>query len=125
MKNPVLAWVFDLLSDREDPDEPQFDPVHLGGTVVVTLAAIGCLFWLLWTLLVFEGGIFLKIYALGRLAAGASLKDLGWEGYPYAMGDLEGILGNFAAFSLCIAVVAALRRLYLQAARKRPGLAAK
>lgn len=118
--NPsVLARVYDLFSDKEDPDEPHFDPVHLGGAVIITLAAIGCLYWLLWTLLVYEGGIFLKIYALGRLLlTSATLKDLGYEGYPYAMGDFEGIVGNFGALIVSIIVVVALRRLFLQAARK-------
>lgn len=117
--NPALAWLYDILSDEDDPNEPHFDPVHLGGAVIITLTAIGCVYWLLWTLLVYEGGIFLKIYALGRLASGTALKDIGYEGYPYAMGDLEGIIGNFGALIISIAVAAALRRLYLQAARKR------
>lgn len=117
--NPVVAWFEYFLSDKEDPDEPHFDPVHLGGAIIITLAALGCLYWLVWTLLVYEGGLFMKLYALGRLAAGASLKDLGWEGYPYAMGDLEGILGNFGALILSIVVVVACRRLYHQAASKK------
>jgi len=116
---PLSDWATYFLSDREDPDEPHFDPVHLGGAIVVTLTAIGCLYWLLWTLLVYEGGIFLKLYALARLASGTSLRDLGWEGYPYAMGEFEGAFGNCLALAFCVVLVAAVRRLYLQAARKR------
>jgi hypothetical protein len=117
--NPALAWIYDLFSDEDDLNEPHFDPVHLGGAVIITLAVIGCLYWLLWTLLVYEGGIFLKIYALSRLAfTSATLKDLGYEGYPYAMGDLEGILGNFGALIISVIVVVALRRLYQRAASK-------
>ena len=41
----------------EDPisDEPIYDPVHVGGVVVLSLAGLGILFWLLWSLLVCEG----------------------------------------------------------------------
>jgi hypothetical protein len=118
--NPALGWINDLLADEDDPTEPHYDPVHLGGAVVITLTAIGCLYWLLWTLLVYEGGIFLKVYALGRLAfTSATLKDLGYEGYPYAMGDLKGILGNFGSLIISVILVIALRRLFLQAAHKR------
>ena len=119
LSRPLSDWVTYFLSDREDPDEPHFDPVHLGGSIVVTLTALGCVYWLLWTLLVYEGGIILKLYALARLASGTSLRDLGWEGYPYAMGDFEGVFGNFLALVFCIVLAAAIRRLYLLAARKR------
>lgn len=115
----LLNWADRILSEEDDPDEPHFDPVHLGGAVVVTLTAIGCLYWLLWTLLVYEGGIFLKLYALARLAGGTPLKQLGWEGWPYAMGDFDGIVGNFVALALCAVVFVAVRRLYADAAGKK------
>jgi hypothetical protein len=115
----ALTWIYDLISDDENPEEPHFDPVHLGGAVIITLTAIGCLYWLLWTLLVYEGGIFLKLYALTRLVfTSANLKDLGYEGYPYAMGEFAGIFGNFCALIISIVVVVAIRNLYLQAGRK-------
>lgn len=107
----------DLFSDEEDPNEPVYDPVHVGGVIVVTLAAMGCLYWLLWTLLVYEGGIFLKLYALGQiLFTPKALRDLGYEGYPYALGAFEGTIGNLGALLLCVVVAAALNRLYRRAA---------
>ncbi|MBI5200846.1 MAG: hypothetical protein HY925_04585 [Elusimicrobia bacterium] len=106
-------FVLDLFAE-DDPKEPGYDPVHLGATVVITLAALGCVYWLLWTLLVFEGGIFLKARALLKLAGGASLKDLGWEG-SYAQGELEGWFGNVAALAFSVVIAGSLRRLYLHA----------
>jgi cytosine/adenosine deaminase-related metal-dependent hydrolase len=48
----ALAEAFDA---EDDPRESHFDPVHLGAVLVVSLVAIGALYWLLWTLLVYEG----------------------------------------------------------------------
>ncbi len=101
---------------QEDPREPIYDPVHLGAAVAITMAALGCLYWLLWTLLVYEGGIFLKIRALARLLfTPTTLKDLGYEGMPYAMGAFEGWVGNVGALVFAIAFVWALRNLYRRA----------
>lgn len=52
----------DLLEDRDDPDEPVYDPVDFGAMLLATMTAIGALYWLLWTLFVYEG-------RLGNLAA--------------------------------------------------------
>lgn len=101
--------------------EPHFDPVHLGGTLVATLAAIGILYWLLWTLLVYEGGIFMKLYALGLWLFGRkNLRELGYEGYPYALGAFEGWIGNLTALALCALAGMALYRLYAKAAAHKP-----
>ncbi len=103
------------LFDEDDPKEPGYDPVHLGASVVVTLAALGCVYWLLWTLLVYEGGLFLKIGALAKLLfTSATLKDLGYEG-SYAQGDFEGWFGNVVALVFASVLVSGLRRLYLHA----------
>lgn len=109
-------WVF------EDADEPGFDPVHLGGVLIVNLAAVGGLYWLLWTLLVFEGGLFVKISAAASLIfTSKALKDFGYEGTPYAMGAFEGWTGNLAALILTLTIIAALYRTYWDAARRNGG----
>ncbi|MBI4425223.1 MAG: hypothetical protein HY554_15940 [Elusimicrobia bacterium] len=110
-------WLLALFED-DPPSEPGYDPVHLGTAIVATLAALGCLYWLLWTLLVYEGGIFLKVQALGRLAGGATLRELGYEG-SYALGAFEGWFGNLAALAFTIGIALALRRLYREAASRR------
>ena len=111
-----LAFLEDLFSEDDDPREPGFDPIQLGGAVVITLAAMGALYWLLWTLLVYEGGIFMKLRALALLAfTKTRLSDLGYEAAPYAMGPFEGWLGNLVALALSAQVVRSIARLY-----KRP-----
>lgn len=113
----VKEWVAELFSEEEDPREPVYDPVHLGAAVLLTMTAIGCLYWLLWTLLVYEGGIFLKAAALARLVfTSATLQDLGYEG-SWALGAFEGWFGNVAALVFTIAIVVALQRLYREAGR--------
>ncbi|MDD5655929.1 MAG: hypothetical protein PHF00_01575 [Elusimicrobia bacterium] len=101
--------LLELFSDREDPEEPCYDPVHLGALAVGCLAVIGLLYWLLWTLLVYERGIFSKLGFAAAAARGRSLPEdafLGW-------------FGNAAALALCVLVVAALWRAYRAAERRR------
>ena len=113
----ALRFFNDLFGD-DDPEEAFYDPVHLGAAVIVTMAVIGCLYWLLWTLLVYEGGLFLKLRALSQLLfTSKTLKGLGCEG-SHAMGAFEGVFGNLTALLLSLAALAALHRLYHEGARK-------
>jgi hypothetical protein len=104
-----FLWLADFLSDDESPDEPHYDPVHLGATVVVTIFAIAALFWLLWCLLVFGGGIEAKIIPVLQVAARAkTLADFGYVGYPYEMGVFEGWPTNLIALLILLALIAAV-----------------
>jgi hypothetical protein len=49
-------WVA-LFEDKDDPAEPHYDPVHLAAVLVASQVVIGALYWLLWTVFVYEGGI--------------------------------------------------------------------
>lgn len=89
------GWL-DLFAE-EDPAAPRYDPVQLGAVLVGCQAALGALYWLLWTLLVYEGGLASKLRALSAGAKG-----------PEAF---EGWLANLAALLLLAAAFAALRRL--------------
>ncbi|MBI4677110.1 MAG: hypothetical protein HY748_05965 [Elusimicrobia bacterium] len=112
-----LGW---FLSD-DDPLEPRYDPAHLAGTLIVCMAAAGGLYWLLWTLLVFEGGIFPKIAAASAvLLTGKTLRDYGYEGRPEAMGVFDGWTSNVAALLLSLLLLVALMRLYRAGAKPRP-----
>ncbi len=116
----IWAGLLDLFTDDDDPREPFFDPVHLGAVCIVCLTVIGALYWLLWTLLVYEGGLAPKVRAaLEVLLTRRTLKDLGCEGTPYAMGVFEGWVGNLAALLLAAAALWALLHLYRTAARAR------
>jgi hypothetical protein len=103
----------------EDEAGPQYDPVHVATVLIVTLASFGALYWMLWTLLVYEGGLFLKVRALLSVAfTGKTLKDFGYEGTPFAQGAFAGWFGNLAALAVCAAALAALIRLYRDGARR-------
>ena len=125
MKRKISAavdWLEGLLDPEENPDEPFFDPVHLAAVLIVWLVSIGCLYWLLWTLLVYEGGLLVKARAIASVAfSGKTLKDYGYEASPYAMGVFEGWVGNVAALILTSVVIGALYRLYQEAARRSAG----
>jgi len=118
MKLP--PWAERALSffDRDDPSEPAFDPVHLGAAFLITLAAAGVLWWLLWTLLVYEGGLFSKVLPALRVAfTSKTLQDFGYRG-SWDRGIFEGWPGNLGALALCLLVLFALRSLYLGLSRR-------
>lgn len=97
----MKAWkAFTALFEDDDPAEPRYDPVHLAGVLVGAQVAAGALFWLLWTLLVFEGGIALK---LGVLLRG-----------PRTPESLEGLWGNLAALAAAAGLLVALHRAYFR-----------
>lgn len=113
----ALIWLEWLFDDADDPAEPVYDPVELGGTVLAALTTMGLLYWLLWTLLVFEGGFFRKIVpSLSVLFTAKTLQDYGYEG-PWNRGLFEGWLGNSIAFVLTVLVFLALTDLYRRRAR--------
>ena len=82
------SWV--ELFAEENLDEPRFDPIHLAAVLVAAQAAIGVLFWLLWTAMVYEGGF----------------------------GTGEGWRGNLLALALLAVIVESLRRADRRHARK-------
>jgi hypothetical protein len=102
-----------FFADEDDADEPFFDPVQLGGVCIFCLVVIGALYWLLWTLLVFEGGLPDKLRAAWAvLFTPRTLKDFGYERAPYAMGAFEGWFGNLTALGFCGLGLWALLHLY-------------
>jgi hypothetical protein len=105
-----MKRLLDFFEEADDPDEPVYDPVHLGAAILTTLTAIGALYWLFWSLLVFEGGL------PGKAAAAASVLFT-----DKTMSDFEGafagLAGNLGALVLTAALVAALFRAYRDAER--------
>lgn len=108
--------------DAEDsPDEPRYDPVHLGAALILSLTAIGALYWLLWTLLVYEGGLLAKLGPAVQVAL--RLKTAAAFGYrgPWDRGVFEGWAGNVGALALTSLTLAAVHRLYREADRRSRG----
>ena len=105
MKGVWKRWV-DLFEEHDDPAEPHYDPVHLAVVVVACIVVIGALFWLLWTLFVYEGGLPLKIGALLT------------PGKPAHRVTSEGWRANAAALAICGYVVYLLRKADRRAAKR-------
>lgn len=105
----ILNEISDFFDDTENPEEPGYDPVHVGAMIVLTIFSLSILFWLLWALLVFGGGIqakalpFLKLIFAHKTAA-----DFGYVGYPYEMGVFEGWPTNVAALVFCMIFIIAI-----------------
>jgi hypothetical protein len=98
-----------FLSDEEDPGEPVYDPVHVGAMIVIVLFSMTVLFWLLWALLVFGGGIQAKILpSLQLVFTAKTAGQFGYIGSPYAMGVFEGWQTNVAALVLFLAATGAI-----------------
>lgn len=88
---PLKLWKSWLeLFEEEGPEVPRYDPIHLAVVLVACQAAVGILFWLLWTAMVYEGGF----------------------------GAGEGKLGNLLALLIIAGIVEALRRADRSHARK-------
>lgn len=104
--NAWKRWVA-LFEDKDDPAEPHYDPVHLAAVLVACLVAIGALFWLLWTLLVYEGGLPLKLVTLLT------------PGKPAHRVTMEGWQANLAALILTAYVVLLLRKADRGPSRRR------
>jgi len=105
----LLVFVEDLLAGEGDPQDVIYDPTHVAGLVVSCVVAMGLIYWLLWSFMVCEGGIFIKAGALGQvLLTSKTLADFGYEGYPYQMGLFEGWIVNVVGFTLFVVVVVSL-----------------
>ena len=107
MKN-IFIEIKEFFSDKEDPSELHYDPVHVGAMILFVLFVNTVLFWLLWALLVFGGGLQSKIIpALQVLLTKKTAADFGYVGYPYEMGVFEGWITNVIAFVMLIAAIIA------------------
>lgn len=111
-------WV-GLFEDADDAREPRFDPVHIATALVAVQVVIGALYWLLWTLFVYEGGLPAKVGPFLSVVIGARrLKDYGWLGAPDHQGLFEGWLANVVALLLCGLVVTLLFKADRRAAKR-------
>ena len=106
MMQKIKAEILQFFKDEENLDPPIYDPKHIGATIVIVIFSMGALFWLLWTLLVFEGGIFVKVVpALKVLFTDKKLEDFGWVGYPFELGIFEGFIANIIALIITFLLV--------------------
>lgn len=105
MSSAWKRWT-DLFEEREGPHVPHYDPVHLAVVLVACMVCAGALFWLLWTLLVYEGGLFVKLAAL--VAPDPNDHRVTFEGWQ----------ANLAALAICGYVVFLLSKADRRAAQR-------
>ncbi len=107
----VWKAVFSLWEDDPSESPIVYDPVHVSAVIVFCLAAVGVLFWVLWVLMVFEGGLFTKIGPFLQVVfTSKTWSDFGYEGYPYALGIFEGWIINLAALAVVLILFVAVHR---------------
>ena len=100
----MRAWrAFTELFEDDREGEPHFDPIHLAGVLIAVQVVAGALFWLLWTLLVFEGGIAASVGGLLRGATGPDAR--------------RGLWGHLSAFAITVTVLTALHRAFFRGRR--------
>jgi hypothetical protein len=105
--------VEDLFDLTERPDEPVYEPLHVGTVLVCSLAAIAALYWLLWALLVRGGGLFRKVGpVLDVVFTSRTLADYGYAGFPHTMGVFDGWIANVVALAVTVLLVVALWTLF-------------
>ncbi|MFH1379878.1 MAG: hypothetical protein ABII23_06330 [bacterium] len=115
MKLKAVLHKINLFLSEQDvhPDDPVYDPAHIAVMIAAVIMGIAVLFWLLWALMVCEGGIFTKIIPfLKVVCTSKTLQDFGYEGYPYEPGIFEGWIVNSAALILCILLMIGIYRIF-------------
>ena len=99
--------------DAIKPDEPAYDPVHVAAMIVLVLVGMAVLFWLLWALMVCEGGVFIKIIPFIQVVfTKKTLQDFGYEGYPYELGIFEGWIVNLSALIILIGLIIGIHTIF-------------
>jgi hypothetical protein len=119
--SPAAVWKrwVALFEEDEGPEIPHYDPVHLATVLIACLVAIGVLFWLLWTLLVYDGGLPAKVGPFFAVVLRLrTLASCGWLGTPDRQGLFEGWLANSAALAVSTLVVALLYKADRRHARR-------
>ena len=78
-------------------DEEEYDPANVGIMIVLVIFCISILFWLFWSLMVYRGGLFEKIFPfISVIFTKKRLLDYGFEGW-HEQGVFEGWIVNTAA----------------------------
>ena len=67
---PIWKRWANLFEDKDDPADPHYDPIHLAMVLIACQVVIGALYWLLWTLFVYEGGIAARLSLANVVALG-------------------------------------------------------
>ena len=100
-KRNIFLRMWDIISgifqEEDANDDAGYDPAHVGAMVVIVIFVIAILFWSLWSLLVFKGGLFEKIAPFFQLVfTKKTLVDFGYEGW-HDQGIFNGWVTNLVS----------------------------
>lgn len=110
----IIKRIVDFLGDQDvNPDDPVYDPVHVGAMIVLVVMSVSIIFWLLWALVVCEGGLFTKIIPLVQVVfTSKTVQDFGYKGYPYELGIFEGWIVNGASLVILILLLIGIHSIF-------------
>lgn len=120
MIHKLKQHVSGLLAD-DQPEDEIYDPVQVAVVLVSCMVGLGALYWMLWAVLVCEGGLVAKIGpALQVLFTGRTLMDFGYQGHPYQLGLFEGWIVNVGGLAACLLTLVAAWFFYGRISRQFP-----
>lgn len=103
---------------EDQPGETGYDPVHIAGMIVLTLFGITIFFWLFWSLLVYEGGLFEKIVpVISVIFTGKTFLDYGYYGL-FDAGVFEGWITNITSLLFLFFFIFLASRTYKKLIKK-------
>ncbi len=101
------------MPNGSDTDEGLYGPAQVAAVVVGCFSTVGILYWMLWSLLVCEGGLFSKVIPFLQVVfTTKTLADFGYQGYPYQLGIFEGWIVNVSALFITLATIIGLWHFY-------------
>ncbi|RLD17276.1 MAG: hypothetical protein DRI36_04195 [Caldiserica bacterium] len=94
----ILKEIWKIVVDIfEEEEEVEYDPVHIGGMIILTIFFMAIIYWDLWALIVYKGGIFKKIIPFFSIIfTSKTLKDYGYS-FFWDAGVFDGWLTNLIA----------------------------
>lgn len=80
------------MEEHKNGEQVGYDPAQVGAMIVLVLFSLTILFWLLWSVLVFKGGLLTKLWVLIQIISGgkssAAIEPEWWDGWVINVGAL-------------------------------------
>ena len=80
------------MEEHKNGEQVGYDPAHVGAMIVLVLFSLAILFWLFWSLLVFKGGLLIKLWVLIQIISGSkssvAIAPEWWDGWVINVGAL-------------------------------------
>jgi len=109
----LIKGIWEIIVDIfKDEKEEEYDPVHIGGMIILVIFFISIIYWDLWALVIYKGGLFRKVVPfLTVLFTSKTLEDFGYN-FFWDAGVFEGWLTNFIAFLFLLFFIFIIIRIF-------------